>query len=61
MDQVVAAANEENLPLASQILSLPEHIRGYDRIKDAAIARVKAQAATMLAQLHEAPQPARIL
>ncbi|MBM3811050.1 MAG: indolepyruvate ferredoxin oxidoreductase family protein [Acidimicrobiia bacterium] len=61
VEQVLAAANEENLEQARQILALPEQIRGYDRIKDGAIARVKAQAASMVAQLNEAPQPARIL
>ena len=41
----------ENLPLAIEIASLPDQIRGYEKIKSESVARVKAIAAEKLAQM----------
>ena len=45
MAQVIANLTPENLPLALEIAALPDQIRGYEKIKEQNIAKVK-QAAT---------------
>ena len=46
----------ENLPLAIEIASLPDQIRGYEKIKSDNVARVKAIAAERLAQMAPSPR-----
>jgi indolepyruvate ferredoxin oxidoreductase len=45
----------DNLPIALEIASLPDQIRGYEKIKSDSIAMVKAQAADKLAQMSRIP------
>ncbi len=47
-----------NMELAQELLSLPDQIRGYDRIKEESMAKVKAIAASRLAELRNLPVPA---
>src|SRR5207244_5319313 len=47
----------ENLPLAVEIASLPDQIRGYEKIKSDSVARVKAMAAERLSQMSGAAVP----
>ena len=55
---VMANLTEENLPLALEIAALPDQIRGYETIKEANVAKVKALAEEML-QLISAPRTAQ--
>ena len=45
----------DNLPIAIEIASLPDQIRGYEKIKSDSVAMVKAQAADKLAQMSRVP------
>jgi indolepyruvate ferredoxin oxidoreductase len=45
----------DNLPIALEIVSLPDQIRGYEKIKSDSVAMVKAQAADKLAQMSRVP------
>jgi indolepyruvate ferredoxin oxidoreductase len=56
IEECVEKLTPENLPLAIEIASLPDQIRGYEKIKSDSIARVKAMAASKLAEM-----PARVL
>ena len=49
--QVTENLNEENLPKALEIAALPDQIRGYERIKEESIARVKKLAEEKLAEM----------
>jgi indolepyruvate ferredoxin oxidoreductase len=49
VEQCLRDLTPENLPLALEIASLPDQIRGYEKIKSDNIARVKALAAEKLA------------
>ena len=44
IEEVVDSVTSENLPLALEIAALPDQIRGYERIKENNIGRVKALA-----------------
>jgi indolepyruvate ferredoxin oxidoreductase len=48
--ELVAALNGDNLALAVEIASIPEHIRGYGHVKEAHLAAAKAKEAELLAQ-----------
>ena len=48
IEQVVDGLTPENLPMALEIAALPDQIRGYERIKEKNIGRVKALAAEKL-------------
>jgi indolepyruvate ferredoxin oxidoreductase len=45
----------DNLPIAIEIASLPDQIRGYEKIKSDSVAMVKTQAADKLAQMSRVP------
>ncbi len=47
---LIAQVIERNPPNALEIAALPDQIRGYEQIKEASIAKVKARAAEMLAE-----------
>jgi indolepyruvate ferredoxin oxidoreductase len=48
IDQVMANLTPDNLPLALEIAVLPDQIRGYEKIKEQNIAKVKQAAAEKL-------------
>jgi indolepyruvate ferredoxin oxidoreductase len=48
IEQVLANLTPDNLPLALEIALLPDQIRGYEKIKEQNIAKVKQQAAEKL-------------
>jgi indolepyruvate ferredoxin oxidoreductase len=55
MEQCLQKLTPDNLPIAIEIASLPDQIRGYEKIKSESIALVKAQAAEKLAQMSRVP------
>ena len=59
IEQCLLRLTPENLPIAVEIASLPDQIRGYEKIKSANVARVKAIAAEKLTAM--SPRPAEIL
>ena len=48
--ELVAALNGDNLALAVEIASIPEHIRGYGHVKEAHLHTAKAREAALLAK-----------
>jgi indolepyruvate ferredoxin oxidoreductase len=54
IEQVLANLTPDNLPQALEIAALPDQIRGYEKIKEQSIAKVKQQAAEKLAALKSA-------
>jgi indolepyruvate ferredoxin oxidoreductase len=52
ISRVVDSLTDENLPKALEIAALPDQIRGYERIKEDNIARVKKLAAEKLAEMN---------
>jgi indolepyruvate ferredoxin oxidoreductase len=57
VSRVLDRVTADNLPLAVEILSLPDQIRGYEHIKMASIKAVKQLAEEKLAQLAQASLP----
>ena len=55
MEQCLQKLTADNLSVAVEIASLPDQIRGYEKIKSDNIALVKAQAAEKLAELSRVP------
>jgi indolepyruvate ferredoxin oxidoreductase len=55
IERVMDTLNEENLAKALEIAALPDQIRGYERIKEDNIARVKQLAEEKLTELQHAP------
>jgi indolepyruvate ferredoxin oxidoreductase len=55
IEQVLEKLTLDNLPIAIEIASLPDQIRGYEKIKSDSVALVKAQAAEKLAQMSQIP------
>ncbi len=51
MEEVIAQLTPENLASALEIAALPDQIRGYERLKDESIARVKKDASEKLANM----------
>jgi len=51
MEQVIANLTPDSLPLALEIAALPDQIRGYEKIKEQNIAKVKQAAAEKLEAL----------
>jgi indolepyruvate ferredoxin oxidoreductase len=49
IDELLAKLNQANHPLAIELASLPEQIRGYGHVKDAHIAKAKKKEAELLA------------
>jgi indolepyruvate ferredoxin oxidoreductase len=49
IEQVQANLTPENLPQALEIAALPDQIRGYEKIKEQNVAKVKQQAVEKLA------------
>src|ERR1035438_5193142 len=54
IEQVLANLTPDNLPQALEIAALPDQIRGYEKIKEDSIAKVKQQAVEKLAALKAA-------
>jgi indolepyruvate ferredoxin oxidoreductase len=54
IEQVLSNLTPENIPQALEIAALPDQIRGYEKIKDQSIAKVKQQATEKLAALKSA-------
>jgi indolepyruvate ferredoxin oxidoreductase len=54
IEQVLANLTPDNLPQALEIAALPDQIRGYEKIKEQSIAKVKQQAVEKLAALKAA-------
>ncbi|WP_407469004.1 indolepyruvate ferredoxin oxidoreductase family protein [Xanthomonas campestris pv. raphani] len=50
VDTLLQRLDNDNVGLAAQIASIPEHIRGYGHIKDAHLHEAKAREAALLAQ-----------
>jgi indolepyruvate ferredoxin oxidoreductase len=55
IEQVISGVNEENLAKALEIAALPDQIRGFERIKEENIAKVKKLAEEKLAELRKLP------
>ncbi len=55
MEECLHKLTPDNLPIAIEIASLPDQIRGYEKIKSENVALVKAQAAEKLAQMSQIP------
>jgi indolepyruvate ferredoxin oxidoreductase len=53
--ELILQTIERNHPQALEIAALPDQIRGYEQIKEASIAKVKKQAAEILAETHREP------
>jgi indolepyruvate ferredoxin oxidoreductase len=51
IDQVIGNLTPENLSLALEIAALPDQVRGYEKIKEQNIAKVKQAAAEKLEML----------
>ena len=47
---LLASLNADNLPLAAEIASIPEHIRGYGHVKETHLHKAKAREAALLAK-----------
>ena len=58
--EVLEALAPGNHQTAVALLSLPERIRGYGHVKDAAIARTEAERSQLLARFRGAPAPAAV-
>jgi indolepyruvate ferredoxin oxidoreductase len=56
IDEIVARLSPANYPVAIELAGLPQEIRGFGHIKEAAMARAKAKEARLLARLR-APEP----
>ena len=54
IEQVLANLTPDNLPQALEIAALPDQIRGYEKIKEQSIVKVKQQAAEKLQALQTA-------
>jgi indolepyruvate ferredoxin oxidoreductase len=54
IEQVQTNLTPENLPQALEIAALPDQIRGYEKIKEVNVAKVKQQAVEKLAALKAA-------
>ncbi|WDI93556.1 indolepyruvate ferredoxin oxidoreductase family protein [Xanthomonas campestris] len=50
VDTLLQRLDNDNVGLAAQIASIPEHIRGYGHVKDAHLREAKAREAVLLAQ-----------
>ncbi|MEB2185526.1 indolepyruvate ferredoxin oxidoreductase family protein [Xanthomonas campestris pv. campestris] len=50
VDTLLQRLDNDNVGLAAQIASIPEHIRGYGHVKDAHLHEAKAREAALLAQ-----------
>ena len=57
IEQCLQKLTPENLPIAIEIASLPDQIRGYEKIKSDSVAHVKALAADKLAQMSRVSVP----
>jgi indolepyruvate ferredoxin oxidoreductase len=49
LDQLLATLGERNLDIAVEIASLPEHIRGFEQVREAHIEKVRAKQEELLA------------
>jgi indolepyruvate ferredoxin oxidoreductase len=54
IEQCLQKLTPENLSVAIEIASLPDQIRGYEKIKSDSVVHVKAMAAEKLAQMSRA-------
>jgi indolepyruvate ferredoxin oxidoreductase len=50
LDRLAGGLTPERLALAARIASIPQDIRGYGHVKDASVAKAKAEAATLWSQ-----------
>ncbi|MDZ4350980.1 MAG: indolepyruvate ferredoxin oxidoreductase family protein [Xanthomonadaceae bacterium] len=55
VDELLAGLNPENRTLAVEIASVPEHIRGFGHVKEAHLAKAKAQREALLARWRAGP------
>ena len=55
IEQCLQKLTPENLSVAIEIASLPDQIRGYEKIKSDSVGQVKAMAAEKLAQMSRVP------
>ncbi|MFW9610003.1 MAG: indolepyruvate ferredoxin oxidoreductase family protein [Aquaspirillum sp.] len=53
MAKVLSELNSDNLALAIEIAGLPEQIRGFGHVKEAALHKVRQQEQTLFAQWHQ--------
>jgi indolepyruvate ferredoxin oxidoreductase len=59
IERAMDSLTEDNAAKALEIAALPDQIRGYERIKEESIARVKKLAEELLAELHREPAEVR--
>jgi len=50
VDELLPALNADNVPLATELASIPEGIRGYGHVKDAHLHAAKQREAELLAR-----------
>ena len=55
VEELVAGLTAATLPLAVEIAAIPEHIRGYGHIKEAAVAKAAERRQEMMAAFRDAP------
>ncbi|MBK8908588.1 MAG: indolepyruvate ferredoxin oxidoreductase family protein [Rhodospirillales bacterium] len=58
IDELLAGLNQENHEFAVQIASIPDHIRGFEHIKEAHLEKARAREERLLAAFHNPPQAA---
>ena len=60
LDRALAMLSEENYPEVSELVRLPDEIRGYEQVKHRSVLRVKKKAAEMLDALLQGTEERRI-
>ncbi len=55
VERLLAGLDTDNVALAAEIASIPEHIRGYGHVKEAHLHKAKAREAELLARWEGAP------
>jgi indolepyruvate ferredoxin oxidoreductase len=59
VDRLLAGLTADNVALAAEIASIPEHIRGYGHVKEAHLHKAKAREAELLAKWDAGPVETR--
>ena len=54
--ELAAGLTAENLPLAAEIASIPEHIRGYGHIKEASVAKAGERRLELIVAFRDTPE-----
>jgi indolepyruvate ferredoxin oxidoreductase len=57
VDTLLGALSEANVAIAVEIASIPEHIRGYDLVKEAQLEEARQREVELMAKFKEASTP----